>query len=252
MTTNPEALALATAAFAKVIGRHATVPEMRLLLAKGKKESGYGGGWTKPAGYSGQWPPNNIGGVQATSDWHGQTFTYGDTHATGKPYTAQYKVYPTPAEGWQDFVRELFVNPSRGRSAVLAAASADDPYAFSYQVVATGYSESSGLTLQARVDHHYAWLAPAIAELDKAFGWPAPAHDSGLRSPRPFPPPAYPPSPPPPPPDSPAPDPVAALMRAMADNTIALGTLHADITALRTDLAQFRADLLARFPRAAE
>jgi hypothetical protein len=240
MTTHAQAAALGTAAFAKVIGRAPAVPELRLLLAKGFKESGYGSGWKRPDGDSGQWPPNNIGAVQVPAGgWAGESFIYTDTHANGQKYQWRFKKYPTPEAGWEDFVRELFVNPSKGRSAVLAAASADDPWAFSYQVVATGYSESRGATLKDRAIAHYKWIAPSIETVDKALGFGVPAHDSsGGGSAWPFPPVTAPPAPPPEPPMV---DPNATLLKALADNTLALGTLHQDIAALRRDLADLHA-----------
>lgn len=239
MTSHPQALALASQAFAAIVGRPATVPEVRLLLAKGLAESGYGSGWTKPPGYVGQWPPNNIGAIQATSAWTGPVFVYTDTHPDGTKYHQRFKVYPTELDGWKDFVRELFVHPARGRSAVLAAASADDPWAFSYQVVATGYSESRGATLKDRAIAHYKWIAPSIETVDKALGFGVPAHDSsGGGSAWPFPPVTAPPAPPPEPPMV---DPNATLLKALADNTLALGTLHQDIAALRRDLADLHA-----------
>jgi hypothetical protein len=272
--THAQAAALATSAFLNVFGRTPSIPELRLLLAKGLAESSYGAGWKRPEGYSGRWPPNNIGAVQATSAWTGETFAYGDTHAGGQGYVTRFKAYPTAAEGWQDFVRELYQNPSRGRSAVLAAASADDPWAFSYQVVATGYSESRAKspqragesraaylarTLDERSYAHYTWLAPMIRTIDAALGFPAPAHDS-WRGPGPTPfPPAAPAAAGAPSPTG-APDPseddgmIAALQahaRVLADNTVALGTLHQDIAALRSDLLSFRQQLLAHMPEVA-
>lgn len=258
MTTIAEAAPLAAKAFWALFDRQPTTAELRLLLAKGRAESGLGDGWHQPPNDPGPWPPNNIGAIQATAGWKGGTFVYTDHHSDGTPYQTKWRRYATTLDGWVGFVAELFIaqggDGKPRRASVLAGASADDPWRFSQAVVATGYTEGvakskklpsetlaqfNARTLGERQEWHYQWMAQHIAAVDAAMKWPAPARDShGGAGPSPA---EFPVTP------WRSPDVVALVeaAQAMTKNTanllLAVGQLHSDLMAIRADLASYAA-----------
>lgn len=105
---------------------------MRLVLAVGRHESGYGMGWQGPGVGS-----NNMGAITAGPTWTGETFVYGDSRPEGGQdvgYETQFKVYPDRYEGWADLVRTaLKTAPER------AAADRGDVRGFAQAMYDAGY-----------------------------------------------------------------------------------------------------------------
>ena len=145
---------------------------MKALAGVGFLETDYGDGW-HGAGAG----KNNIGACQAGPSWHGEVFSYTDTHPTSTggnvPYKVDFRAYPSPAAGWLDLVEVEYVN--RGRAAVLAAANENDFHAVSEQLYASGYYEGWGKNRSERIEHHFQALSRAIRLADAAAGLVVPA-----------------------------------------------------------------------------
>lgn len=179
MTTHVQARAFARKALESILGASSTGAE-RALAGVACLETSYGDGW-KGAGKG----SFNMGAIQAGS-WAGDTFAYTDTHpnadGTSTPYRIAFRKYPSPAAGWEDLVRVVFVN--RGRTVVLAAAQKGDLLGVSQGLHRTGYYEGFGKTVADRIANHHAALARAVRAADLAcqettITVPAPvAHDA--------------------------------------------------------------------------
>jgi peptidoglycan hydrolase-like protein with peptidoglycan-binding domain len=167
MTTHAVARSLAHDA---LVRRFATDPQdgaVKALAGVGFLETAYGDGWKGSGAGS-----NNIGACQAGSGWHGDVFSYVDTHPTSTggsvPYRVDFRKYPSPAAGWLDLVEVEYVN--RGRAGVLAAANENDFHRVSELLYATGYYEGWGASKAERIEHHFQALSRAIRTADAAAG----------------------------------------------------------------------------------
>jgi len=163
MTNHSSARSYARSALERVLGQ-SSLPVERALAGVACLETGYGDGWKGSGNGS-----NNMGAIQAGS-WVGETFAYTDTHpnadGTSTPYRIAFRKYATPAAGWEDLVRVVFIN--RGRSLVLNAAKSCDLLGVSQALHATGYYEGFGATVEQRIANHHSALARCVRAADLA------------------------------------------------------------------------------------
>lgn len=155
------ATTLAREAFESIIHSVPSRDELRMLLAVALHETTFGTGWGSEGADS-----NNVGAIQATSSWAGETFGGVDTHPTDTggavSYKQAFRKYPSALEGWQDLVRELYVR----RGAVRIAAAAGDPRALAKAMRMTGYYEGQGATQAERIGKYEQALVNALWEID--------------------------------------------------------------------------------------
>lgn len=167
-----EARAAVTIAFADILGREGSLPELQCLQAIGWLETNYGASWHGVGVGS-----YNMGAIQAGPSWHAGTFVYTDTHpnkdGTSTPYQIAFRKYATAAGGFDDLCRVVYTSFDRAER-VLPAAGACDLLAFSTELHrAPCYYEGFGATDAERIEHHHAAVVSAIklqcVELDEAF-----------------------------------------------------------------------------------
>lgn len=123
---------------------------MRLVLAIGRYESGYGMGWEGPGVGS-----HNMGAITAGPSWEGETFAYGDSRPEGSEnvgYTTEFRVYPSRAAGWADLVRTALKTPAER-----SAADRGDVRGFAAALYAAGYY--AGLASQSQSERIDAYAA---------------------------------------------------------------------------------------------
>jgi peptidoglycan hydrolase-like protein with peptidoglycan-binding domain len=182
MVLHADARAQAAVGYWLHFGREVTLPELQILCGIGWLETRYGSAWPQGRGAG----SNNMGAVQATAAWTGETFTSKDTHpqpdGSSIPYIVKFKVYPTPEEGWADVAKIAFKTAPAN---VLLAAQKGDIYSVSRGMYYNGYYEGFGKNAKERIQHHYEALYKGIVLANQTLGQPMP--DGG-------------PTPPPPPP----------------------------------------------------
>lgn len=165
MTTHLEARHHAESSLQLVFGEPTSTSrdEGRHLTGVGCLETSYGQGW-KGAGRG----SNNMGAIQAGSSWTGDTFEYTDTHpnddGTSTPYRIAFRKYATPAEGWADLCRVMYVY--LGRRVVRERAQQNDTYGVSRTLHETHYYEGFGKTVAERIRNHYRALSRSIGAAD--------------------------------------------------------------------------------------
>jgi peptidoglycan hydrolase-like protein with peptidoglycan-binding domain len=174
---NYETQALIENSFAELFGRQPTRTERQGAQAVALIETDNGQNWHAPGVGS-----NNMGAIQAGSNWAGAWFAYGDTHpqtdGTSKPYAAKFRRYDTPAAGFTDLVRVLYLNAERDRR-VLPFATRGDWLGFSTGLhQAPAYFEGRGADDEERIAHHCAAVIGAIERIAFDLGEPGP--DIGL------------------------------------------------------------------------
>ena len=151
---------LASEAFADVVHAQPTRNELRYLLAVALHETTFGRGW-HGAGVG----SNNMGALQASPAWAGETFEHGDTHPTGTggtvAYRAEFKTYPSELDGWRDLVRVLYLQSPATRN----AAARDDVRGVATAMKRAGYYEGRG-TPSERIDNYEQALVNALWEVD--------------------------------------------------------------------------------------
>ncbi len=156
-----QAATLAREAFESVIHQAPTLNELRILLAVSLHETTFGAGWKGDGVGS-----NNMGAVQATKAWTGETFGATDTHPTSSGGTIAYDIgfrkYPSPFEGWADLVRVLYVQSPRTR----AAANTGDAQAVAKAMRAAKFYEGKGATESDRIGNYEQALVNALWEVD--------------------------------------------------------------------------------------
>lgn len=169
-------------AFRRQFGREGARCELQCLQGVAWLETSYGSAWKPPGDKS-----KNLGACQAGSSWHGDTFTYTDTHpnadGTSTPYTVKFRAYATWADAAADLVKIVYVNNSR--SSALAAAGREDTLAFSVALHDTGYYEGFGATVGIREAHHHDAVVTAIRRQCAALGEPLPRDVADLPTPLP-------------------------------------------------------------------
>lgn len=161
LAAHQQATALAREAFESVIHASPTANELRMLLAVALHETKFGAAWQDEGAGS-----NNMGAIQATSSWTGQTFGGVDTHPTetggAVSYKQAFRKYPSALEGWQDLVRVLYVQ----MGAVRVAAATGDPRAVAKAMRAAKYYEGQGATQAERIGNYEQALVNALWEID--------------------------------------------------------------------------------------
>ncbi len=194
-------------AFARVIGRAGTVPELQLVQAISSLETNNGQGWKPPGDKS-----KNLGAQQAGSNWTGKTFEYRDTSpqsdGTSVSYVTKFRFYDTWEQAADDLIRTVYV--SAGRSSVLAAASAQDSLRFSaglycvsgktlaernrerddvitrFGISPTGYYQGFGKTPGERIQRHHDRVVASVRAQALALGEELPADIAALPAPVPL------------------------------------------------------------------
>ncbi len=121
----------------QIVGGDPAMPELQLVQAKARQESGYG--MASYHGPEGSAVLLNWGAVQAG---HGppcgsDSFLVTDTHTDGTPFNFCYKRYATHEEGCADFLRILLVK----RPSVLEAARSGSVQDFAQAIFDSRYSE---------------------------------------------------------------------------------------------------------------
>lgn len=171
MTTHIESAILAVNALSVVFGIAAVSDgASRHLQGVGGLETGYGDAW-RAAGRG----SNNIGAIQAGTSWHGDTFAYTDTHpnadGTSTPYSAKFRAYPTPLDGWIDLARVMY---GGRRGDVYLLAKRGDTYSVSEGLRLTQYYEGFGPTVHDRVRNHMLALRKWILLAERERGLEVP------------------------------------------------------------------------------
>jgi len=161
LAAHQEAVALAREAFEAVIHQPPTLAELRMLLAVALHESTFGAGWKNEGEGS-----NNMGAIQATQAWTGETFGGVDTHPTSTGgairYEQAFRKYPSKLEGWIDLVRVLYVQ----MGAVRRAAATGSPAAVAKAMRLAKYYEGQGATQAERIGNYEQALVNALWEID--------------------------------------------------------------------------------------
>lgn len=171
--THASARAALIEAFKKVFNREPTLREAQFAQAVSLGESGYGqwaftnrvtgekhyNTWNMGAVQCGQRPPCPEGCFEAT-----------DTDSTGKPYQACFRKYATPAEGFEHFLKVLYIN--RGRHVLLDAANKGDIANFSTLMRKSGYFELA-------LNKHIAGMRTNLGIITKALNEPMPTSSGG-------------------------------------------------------------------------
>lgn len=166
MTTDPQALAIATRAL-PTESRAA----LHLALSVSRGESHYGDGWSVPprpgtlaadqtealglTGTEGA-GSNNWGAVQATGG--AQSFPHLDHHADGTPYEGAYAINPSPEAGFKQVAFEV-LKPN-----VRAAAEAGNGTQAVEAMHADGYFEATPAAYAAMVERNYNAFVAATGE----------------------------------------------------------------------------------------
>lgn len=182
------------AAFADIIGREGTIPELQCLRAISSIETGDGEYWKPPGNKS-----FNLGAIQAGGSWSGATFEYRDTtpqlDGSSKSYVTRFRKYPTLIEGAKDLVRVVYVYA--GRASVLRAAGAGETLKFSaglycpssaataarekaevleqFGISPSGYYQGQGKTPAERIANHHRAVVASIRAQALALHEPLPA-----------------------------------------------------------------------------
>lgn len=170
-----EARQYVTKAFKVMFGREATTSEAQMVQGVAWLETNYGMGW-RGAGVG----SNNMGAVQAGRPPCNpeRSFLYTDTNPTDGggsiPYSACFKKYLTPADGFADVLRNVYVAAGitatdsplphphhRGKEALLAAGNGDI-YGVSTALYDGSYYRGFGASRAVRVAGHYHALRNAI------------------------------------------------------------------------------------------
>lgn len=165
------ARAMIVAAFAKQFGREPTRLEAQFAQAVSRGESNYGrAAYTnKVTGekHTNTW---NMGGVQCGTapPCPDNCFEATDTHADGTPYQWCFRRYASPVEGFEHFIKVLYVNANR--QTVLDAANTGSIEAFSTALRASGYFELP-------LDKHILAMTHNLQAITTKLGEPMP--DSG-------------------------------------------------------------------------
>ena len=166
--------------FQAVFGREPSLPAAQCVQAVGFIETSYGAGWTGSGKES-----NNIGAIQrGLPPCNLQTsFLYTDTHpnddGSSSTYRACFAKYASPAKGFEDLVRVVYLNnpdpeSRRNRARVLAAAERGDVYGVSEELYRSGYYEGHGVRVADRIQNHFVAMTRAIARIVTALNEPLP------------------------------------------------------------------------------
>jgi hypothetical protein len=164
------------AAFEKVMGRTPTLLEAQFAQAVSRGESNYGRAAYKNRvtgeSFTNTW---NMGGVQCgRPPCPSDCFEATDTHEDGEPYQACFRRYASPVDGFEHFIKVLYVN--RNRQTVLAAANTGSIEAFSTALRKSGYFELP-------LGQHIKGMTHNLTAITKRLGEPMPgtgSDDSGL------------------------------------------------------------------------
>ena len=167
------ARAMIIAAFEREFGRKPTRLEAQFAQAVSRGESNYGRApyvnrltgekhvntWSMGGVQCGSAPPCPPGCFEAT-----------DTHEDGTPYQWCFRRYETPVEGFEHFIKVLYVN--RNRKTVLAAANTGDIREFSTALRASGYFELG-------LEKHIAAMTRNLQAITARLGEPMPGEGDG-------------------------------------------------------------------------
>lgn len=175
--SHAEARQALVAAFTKVFGRKPTMREAQFAQAVSLGESNYG-----QAAFT-----NRLTGEKIRSTWNmgavqcaakppcpDGCFEATDTRENGEPYQACFRRYASPIEGFENFLRVLYIGGKGrfNRAAVLAAAEKGDIRNFSTVMRASGYFELG-------LEKHIAGMKKNLGIITKALGEPMPEASSG-------------------------------------------------------------------------
>jgi peptidoglycan hydrolase-like protein with peptidoglycan-binding domain len=170
-----EARQHSTRGFKLLLGRDPSLVEAQVVDGVAWLETQYGMGW-RAAGKG----SNNMGAVQSGKPPcnPATSFQNTDTSPTSGggsiPYQACFKKYPTPADGFADVVRNVFVaagitakdapqpHPHHRGKEALAAAKQHDLFAVSAALYDGSYYQSFGPNRITRISHHYRALRSAV------------------------------------------------------------------------------------------
>lgn len=98
------------AAWVRVTGREATLPELQIAGAQAHLESGYGRATYLNKLTGERRALNNWGAVRSGNVPCGENgFEATDTHADGTEYQQCYRIYPTSEDGAMDFVKHMTI-----------------------------------------------------------------------------------------------------------------------------------------------
>jgi hypothetical protein len=168
---------LVNGGFARLFGRLPTRPEAQCAQAVGWLETQYGMGWAIGEGFG----SNNWGAVTAGRDWIGDTFDHKDSRPSSDGsstwYVAKFRAYPTPTEGAQDLVRQVYKASGLfgdREKLVLPAATAGETLLFSTRLYATRYYTGFGATPEIRIAGHHAKVLDALTRIARSLQEPMP------------------------------------------------------------------------------